>query len=100
MDLLTAVSGTRNGTTFSGTFTYDGSGNPTNYYNLNEPGQWTMSWKNGRELATISNGVVSFNYDYDVNGLQTWKLVDGVRHDYIYASGKLMRETYTQDGTT
>ena len=100
VDLLTAVSGTKNGTSFSGTFTYDGSGNPTNYYNLNEPGQWTMSWKNGRELATISNGVVSFNYDYDVSGLRTWKLVDGVRHDYIYASGKLMRETYTQDGTT
>ena len=26
--------------------------------------------------------------------------MDGVRHDYVYASGQLLRETYTESGTT
>ena len=59
-----------------------------------------MSWKNGRELATAGNGTHSVSYDYDANGLRTYKIVDGVQHDYIYASGLLLRESYTQNGTS
>ncbi|MBQ1734688.1 MAG: RHS repeat-associated core domain-containing protein [Lachnospiraceae bacterium] len=72
------------------------SGNPISYYN---GARWTFDLKNGRELATANNGTHSISYDYDVNGLRTYKIVDGVRHDYVYASGQLLRETYTQSGT-
>ena len=98
LDLLTAVSGTKNGASFSGTYTYDGAGNPTGFFNVGDLSTWTMTWKNGRELAAAGNGTHSVSYDYDVNGLRTYKIVDGVRHDYIYASGQLLRETYTQGG--
>ena len=57
-----------------------------------------MTWKNGRELATASNGTHNASYDYDINGLRTYKIVDGVRHDYVYASGQLLRESFTLDG--
>lgn len=99
IDLLTGVSGTKNGVSFSGSYVYDGAGNPTSFYNVGDRSTWTMSWKNGRELATAMNGTHTVSYDYDGNGLRTWKLVDGVRHDYIYASGQLLRETFTQGGT-
>jgi RHS repeat-associated protein len=99
LDLLTAVSGTKNGVSFSGSYSYDGAGNPTSFYNIGDGTSWTMTWRNGRELATAVNGTHSVSYDYDVNGLRTYKIVDGVRHDYIYASGQLLRESYTQSGT-
>lgn len=99
LDLLTAVSGTKNGTSFSGSYTYDGAGNPTSFFNVGDLSTWTMTWRNGRELATASNGTHSVSYDYDVNGLRTYKIVDGVRHDYVYASGQLLRESFTQGGT-
>ena len=98
LDLLTAVSGTKNGTSFSGSYTYDGAGNPTSFFNVGDLSTWTMTWRNGRELATASNGTHSVSYDYDVNGLRTYKIVDGVRHDYVYASGQLLRESFTLDG--
>lgn len=99
LDLLTAVSGTRNGNSFSGTYTYDGSGNPTSFYNVGDLSAWTMTWKNGRELASATNGTHTVSYDYDVNGLRTYKIIDGVQHDYIYASGQLLRESFIQGGT-
>ena len=98
-DLLTSVSGTKNGTSFTGSYVYDGAGNPTSFYNVGDLSAWTMTWKNGRELAAASNGTHSVSYDYDVNGLRTCKIVDGIRHDYLYASGQLLRETFTQSGT-
>ena len=70
---------------------YDGSGNPTRYYNGT---RWTFTWKNGRELATASAGSTSISYAYDLGGLRTKKTVGTTAHNYIYASGKLLRETY------
>ena len=100
LDLLTAVCGTKNGAGFSGSYVYDGAGNPTSFFNVGDLSTWTMTWKNGRELATANNGTHNVSYDYDVNGLRTYKIVDGVRHDYTYASGQLLRETYTQSGSS
>ena len=99
-DLLTGLSVTRNGVTTTGSYVYDGSGNPTTYFSPGDLSTWTMSWKNGRELATATDGTHSLSCDYDVDGLRTYKVVDGVRHDYVYASGQLLRETWTQSGTT
>lgn len=36
----------------------------------------------------------ALDFTYDSSGLRTSKTVDGVTHKYLYAGGKLMRETY------
>ena len=82
-DLLTAFDGN--------SITYDASGNPTSYYNGT---RWTMTWENGRSLATATDGTNNLSFTYDTNGLRTSKKVGSVTHKYLYASGKLMRETY------
>ena len=55
-----------------------------------------MEWSNGRELthAEDAAGTYDLDYTYDMNGLRTSKEVNGVTHTYIYAGGKLIRETY------
>ena len=75
----------------SGSFTYDASGNPLTYFNGNN---WTLTWKNGRQLATATKTGTSVSYGYDLNGLRTSKKVGGVTHTYLYAGGQLQRETY------
>ena len=82
-DLLTAYDGE--------TITYDASGNPLSYYNGT---RWAFTWENGRSLATATDGTTNISYTYDANGLRTSKVVNGVTHNYLYASSQLMRETY------
>ena len=52
------------------------------------------SMETGTELATASAGSTSISYAYDLGGLRTKKTVGTTAHNYIYASGKLLRETY------
>ena len=66
-------------------------GNPLTYFNGNN---WTLTWKNGRQLATATKTGTSVSYGYDLNGLRTSKKVGGVTHTYLYAGGQLQRETY------
>ena len=82
-DLLTAYDGQ--------TIAYDDIGNPYSYYNGT---RWNFSWENGRSLAAANNGTTSISYAYDANGLRTGKTVGNVTHNYIYASGQLLQETY------
>ncbi len=62
--------------------TYDAIGNPT------------RGWDNGRNLVSASGGGKSITYGYNLSGIRTSKTVGGVTHNYLYASGKLLRETY------
>ena len=78
------------------TISYDGNGNPTSYYNGTS---WTFGWQNGRELTSASKSGTSISYTYDGDGIRTSKTVGGVTYNYIYASGKLMRQTWTESGT-
>ena len=82
-DLLTAYDGE--------TITYDAIGNPLSYYNGT---RWTFTWEDGRQLATATDGTTNVSYTYDSDGIRTSKTVNGVKHTYVYASGKLLRETY------
>jgi RHS repeat-associated protein len=45
-------------------------------------------------LATATDGTTNISYAYDASGLRTSKVVNGVTHNYLYASGQLMQETY------
>lgn len=82
-DLLTAYDGE--------TITYDNSGNPISYYNGI---RWALTWDNGRSLTRAVSTSTTVDFTYDLSGLRTSKTVGGVEHNYLYAGGKLMRESY------
>ena len=73
-DLLTAVGGT--------TISYDGSGNPSNWYN-GTTSYSDLTWKNGRQLTQITSGGKTSYYTYDTDGVRSTKIVDGVKHEYL-----------------
>ena len=81
-DLLTKYNNT--------TITYDTIGNPFSYRD-----GITMTWKNGRRLATFTKGDVSASFDYDADGLRTTKTVGTSRVDYYRAGGLLLGEVHT-----
>ena len=55
------------------TISYDAIGNPTSYYNGT---RWTMTWQNGRQLATASDGTSSISYEYEqATGLRVKKTI-------------------------
>lgn len=66
---------------------YDGMGNPTSYCNMQ------CKWEKGRQLKSITAGVNTATYTYDVNGLRTSKTVGSETTSYVYENGKLLRET-------
>ncbi len=70
------------------TITYDQIGTPLTYRD-----GITMTWQNGRQLATLQQGNNSISYKYDSNSIRTSKTVNGVEYTYAYLNGKLMYET-------
>lgn len=45
-------------------FSYDGSGNLTN------DGTWSYTWRQGWQLATMTDGYYTWNYTHDANGMR------------------------------
>ena len=68
--------------------TYDAIGNPLTYRD-----GMTMTWKNGRQLATLQTDENSISYNYDSNSVRISKTVNGVEYTYAYVNGLLMYET-------
>ena len=79
-DKLTKVNGSN--------ISYDANGNPLTYRD-----GMSMTWKNGRQLATLTNGDTSISYGYDSGSVRTTKTVNGVKYTYAYLNGQLMYET-------
>ena len=69
-------------------YSYDANGNPLTYRD-----GMSMTWKNGRQLATLTNGDTSISYGYDSDSVRTTKTVNGVKYTYAYLNGQLMYET-------
>ena len=98
-DLLTAVDGspivyegqTYSGGTVSGTAI---SGNPIRYTNGTQT-YTNLTWQHGRQLTSLTTNGRTYTYDYDVDGIRTEKVGDGVGHDYITQNGKVVREHIT-----
>ena len=82
-DLLTAVGGTA--------ISYDGSGNPTNWYNGSKSYSG-LTWENGRQLTQITTGGKTTDYAYDADGIRTTKIVNGTKHEYLTLNGKIVYE--------
>ena len=68
--------------------THDEIGNPLTYRD-----GMSMTWKNGRQLATLTNGDTSISYGYDSGSVRTTKTVNGVKYTYAYLNGQLLYET-------
>ena len=69
-------------------YSYDEIGNPLTYRD-----GMSMTWKNGRQLATLTNGDTSISYGYDSDSVRTTKTVNGVKYTYAYLNGQPMYET-------
>ena len=81
-DLLTAYNGQ--------TITYDAIGNPLTYRD-----GITMTWQNGRELASYSDDSYDIEYTYDASGMRTVKDIAGLGEVcYVYEGGLLLRMDY------
>lgn len=68
--------------------TYDEIGNPLSYRG------YTLTWQNGRQLATLNGNGTITSYTYDVGGLRTSKTVNGVKHEFYYVGGTLRYEKF------
>ena len=95
-DLLTGVT-VNTGT--EQTLSYDGSGNPTSYYN-GEKNYTNLTWQQGRDLTSVTVGGATTTYAYDMDGIRTQKTVGGVVHTYVTQNGKLVRESFPYGTTT
>ena len=80
-DKLTAYGSTQ--------LTYDAIGNPLTYRGF------TLTWQNGRQLASMKFRTINIGFTYDVDGLRTSKTVHNVdlEHKYYYADDRLQYET-------
>ena len=63
--------------------TYDESGNPLSYRD-----GMTMTWQNGRQLASLQTEDNEVNYKYDSNGMRTQKTDNSGTTYYYYDSDK------------
>ena len=68
--------------------TYDAIGNPLSYRH------YTLTWQNGRQLASLQIMQLKINYTYDVDGLRTSKSVPNIdlEHKYYYVGSRLQYE--------
>ena len=82
-DLLTAYNGIPR--------TYDEIGN------LLTDGTWTYTWRNGRELASMSNGTATWSYTYDANGMRTSRTNGTKTYNYVYNGSQLTQMTVGND---
>lgn len=74
-DLLVSYNGS--------TITYDTIGNPLS------DGTWNYTWKQGRQLAQMSNGTTTWAYTYDDAGLRTQRTDGTTTYTYVYSEGQL-----------
>ena len=66
--------------------TYDAIGNPLTI------GTKTLSWKNGRELSSYSDGTNNITYKYNIDGIRTEKNVNGITTKYYLEGSKIVFE--------
>ena len=81
---------------------YDAIGNPLSN------GTWSCTWKQGRQLASMTSGSNVWNFTYDANGMRTKRTNQETVYTYEYNGSQLshmtygsitMRFTYGADGT-
>ncbi len=74
------------------TVVYDNAGNPTSYRGM------SMKWTRGRLLQTVTKDGITYEYEYDGNGIRKKREVgydngNFMQHLYYYADGHIVSET-------
>ncbi len=92
-DLLVGV--TVDGT--NRTISYASAGNPSNWYNGTE--YTNLTWTQGRKLSQITKGTSTYSFEYDMSGIRSVKIADGLRHEYVTQNGRVVRELVTNAST-
>lgn len=64
--------------------TYDMQGNPINYLGH------SLVWSKGRQLVLFDDNY----YTYNMNGVRTDKVVNGIHHRYVTDGSKILKETW------
>ena len=85
LDRVTCITDDASGKVFG--ITYDGIGNTLSYRD-----RMSFTWKNGRQLATFTQGQTSASYDYNENGIRNKKTVNGITTSYILAGSTIVSE--------
>ena len=85
LDRVTCITDDASGKVFG--ITYDGIGNTLSYRD-----GMSFTWKNGRQLATFTQGQTSVSYDYNENGIRNKKTVNGITTSYILAGSTIVSE--------
>ena len=71
--------------------------NPSSWYNGT---QFTnLTWTQGRRLSSLTKGSQTYSYEYDMSGIRSAKVADGLRHEYVTQNGKVVREVVTNAST-
>ncbi|QGU96697.1 hypothetical protein GOM49_17845 [Clostridium bovifaecis] len=70
--------------------TYDAIGNPLTYDG------YTLTWEQGRQLATMKSNDYDISFKYNVDGIRTEKTVNGVTTKYHLVGDKV---TFEDNGT-
>ena len=73
------------------TITYDSIGNPLSYYNGES---YTMTWEQGRRLASVTTDGETITYNYDDDGIRTSKVLQGVEHRYLLNGTQIVAEIW------
>jgi len=90
-DLLTAVNGRQ--------ITYDQSGNPTRWHDGRQ-----FTWERGRQLTHAQGNGLDVEFEYDVNGIRTEKIVTDLsvpittRHTFYTQGGRIVAERRNMNG--
>ena len=74
---------------------YDEIGNPTSYYNGT---RWDFEWANGRQLMAAESTNHDISFTYDMAGIRDSKSVGDITYEYMTLSGKVMRQTWEDEG--
>lgn len=78
-DQLTSVNGKA--------LTYDANGNLKSY----DGAEYT--WSHGKQLSSITKGDTTYEYQYDLNGIRSYKTVNGVKTKFDTLNGKILAQS-------
>ena len=79
------------------TITYADAANPFNWFNGTD--YTNLTWTQGRRLSSVTKGSDLYSYEYDMSGVRSVKVANGLRHEYVTQNGRVVRDKVTNDST-
>lgn len=73
------------------TITYADAANPFNWFNGTD--YTNLTWTQGRRLSNVTKGSDLYSYEYDMSGVRSVKVANGLRHEYVTQNGRVVRES-------